>query len=88
MRREYYSASIGDFCGTRKEEIIGTLTANSEFPVEQTQAQAWIEQIVILQETLRDRHGKFILEVKGAPFGSPKMRIYPDTTVSGWHTRI
>ena len=52
MKREYYSSSIEKFYRTSTDEIIGILTRQSEFAVEQTQRIAWESQVKILKEIL------------------------------------
>jgi hypothetical protein len=52
MNRAYYFESISAFLDKAPTEILGILTANSRFPVETTQRDAWQEQIRILQTVL------------------------------------
>lgn len=52
MKRAYYSAPISEFIGHSSETILGILTACSEFPVEASQRDAWLEQIRVLKNTL------------------------------------
>jgi hypothetical protein len=52
--RAYYSDSITDFLRRSSEEIIGILTLASS-TVEQSQRDAWVEQISILRAALRGR---------------------------------
>jgi hypothetical protein len=47
MNRSYYSSSIESFLATSLNAMLGELTRVSEFSVDQTQALAWIEQIVL-----------------------------------------
>ena len=58
MQREYYSDSIANFRETSPNEILGILAKNNEFPLEQTQRDAWLEEINILR--------KVLLHVEGA----------------------
>lgn len=51
-QRAYFSASIQTLLESSVEEILGCLTLASEFPVEGTQRDAWVEQISILKENL------------------------------------
>src|SRR4051812_5400312 len=50
--RAYYSDAIADFLRRSTEDIIGTLTLASS-TVEQSQRDAWVEQIAILRSALR-----------------------------------
>ena len=50
--RAYYSASIDSFSRGTVEEILGKLTAASEFSVDTTQRDAWVGQIRLLQGLL------------------------------------
>ena len=52
MKREQYSDSIESFLKTKPEQIIGILSRHNEFSVEQTQLDAWEEEIDILQTIL------------------------------------
>ncbi|MCX5712767.1 MAG: DUF2075 domain-containing protein, partial [Candidatus Omnitrophica bacterium] len=62
MNRAYYSDSIANFCKTSSTEIIGLLTVNSSFSVEQTQRDAWLEEIRILQASLASLNGTIYFE--------------------------
>ena len=42
MKREYYSDSIANFQITTPNEILGILTKNNDFSLEQTQRDAWL----------------------------------------------
>jgi hypothetical protein len=53
MKRAYFSEAIGDFLNTPTESILGRLTNASEFPIERTQRDAWLEQINILKGALQ-----------------------------------
>lgn len=50
--RAFYSASIADFHQHTDDTIIAALTKASEFAIEPTQRDAWIEQIGIMRTTL------------------------------------
>jgi hypothetical protein len=52
MRRAYYSSSIADFLNARPNEIIGELTRAHSHNLDQTQLNAWLEQITILNRVL------------------------------------
>ncbi|MHC4496525.1 MAG: hypothetical protein ACYSYM_11965, partial [Planctomycetota bacterium] len=62
MRREYYSNSIENFLRTSYEEILGKITRQNEFSLEQTQRDAWIEEINILQKALSSFRGYIYFE--------------------------
>jgi len=52
MNRAYYTASIGEFLLQPTESILGHLVRGSSFAVEQTQRDAWLAQIDVLQSVL------------------------------------
>ena len=52
MKREYYSDSIANFLSSSPDEILGKLALGNEFALEQTQRNAWVEEINILREVL------------------------------------
>ncbi|MBW8016248.1 MAG: DUF2075 domain-containing protein [Planctomycetes bacterium] len=58
MQREYYSNSIANFLDTNPQEILGILADSNEFALEQTQRDAWKQQIVILQDVLLPYRGQ------------------------------
>jgi hypothetical protein len=63
MKRAYYSASIADFGNIDPDKILGELTRNSPFPtLDQTQLDAWLAEITILQENLTNREGHIYFE--------------------------
>ncbi len=62
MNRSYYSNSIKDFCKSTSEEIIGRLAMDNEFPLEQSQRDAWLEEINILREVLLSFNGTIYFE--------------------------
>jgi DUF2075 family protein len=62
MKRSYYFDSISNFCKTTPEEIIGKLAINNEFSLEQSQRDAWHEEIEILHETLVSFQGSIYFE--------------------------
>lgn len=62
MKREYYSNSIANFLNSSSEEILGHLALHNIFSLEQTQRQAWSQQIAILQKTLPDYQGAIYFE--------------------------
>lgn len=62
MRREYYSDTIVNFLRTTPNEILGELAKNNDFVLEQTQRDAWLEEINILQRTLQPYKGSLYFE--------------------------
>jgi hypothetical protein len=62
MKREYYSETIANFLKTRPNEILGELVKNNDFALEQTQRDAWLEEINILQKTLQPYKGSIYFE--------------------------
>lgn len=62
MKRSYYSSNISDFVLEPVESILGKLADNNDFPLEQTQRFAWIEEIRILKQLLGSRNGKIFFE--------------------------
>jgi len=62
MNPFYYSDSISSFLVSSINEICGALSQNSEFADEQTQKDAWSQEIVILKEVLKDYDGKIFFE--------------------------
>ena len=57
MKRYYYSNFIEQFIKAEPAEILGNLTINSEFSVEQNQRDAWLEEIAILKRFLTQYQG-------------------------------
>jgi len=76
MPREYYSDSISVFLNTTPTEILGQLTKNSDFAVEQAQTGAWLEQISILKEALKPHQGSIYFE-----YSIPRMGRRIDTVL-------
>ena len=62
MRREYYSDTIANFLKTTPTEILGELVKSNDFALEQTQRDAWLEEINILQKTLQPCKGSVYFE--------------------------
>src|SRR3990172_9332262 len=52
MNRAFYSNSIKNFIDSSSEEIFNKLALNNQFALEQTQKDAWLEEIHILKEVL------------------------------------
>ncbi len=62
MRREYYSDSIANFLNTSPLEILGVLVKSNDFALEQSQRDAWIEEVEILQKVLSSYKGSIYFE--------------------------
>ncbi len=62
MRRDYYSDTITKFLNTSPNEILGILTRNNDFQLEQTQREAWLAEIYILQQSLSRFTGSIYFE--------------------------
>jgi hypothetical protein len=62
MKREYYSDSLDNFLITKSEDIFSKLAANNEFALDQSQRDAWLEEIKILQSVLSCYHGSIYFE--------------------------
>ncbi|MHC1739477.1 MAG: DUF2075 domain-containing protein [Anaerolineaceae bacterium] len=62
MIREFYSNTIYKFTKSSPTEILGILVKNNDFPLEQTQRDAWLEEIDILQSCLLGLDGSIYLE--------------------------
>ena len=62
MKRSYYQSNLKEFLKQSEQEIIGILTQNSEFNVDQSQVGAWQEEIRILRNQLKDHSGHIFFE--------------------------
>jgi hypothetical protein len=62
MKREYYSDSIANFLTTSPDEILGQLVRGGDFPIEQTQRDAWLQQVKILRQILSNNDGQLYFE--------------------------
>jgi len=62
MIRAYYSNSIHNFITSSADQILATLVKNNEFPLEQSQKDAWVEEIKILKNSLKNKTGKIYFE--------------------------
>ena len=76
MKRDYYSDSIANFLSTSTNEILGALVRNSGFTIEQTQRDAWLEEVAILKVALRDTDGTIYFE-----YSIPRMGKRIDTVL-------
>lgn len=62
MNRSYYSDTLEKFISKSVEEILGILSDNNEFTLEQTQKESWKYQIIGLQKILSNLHGSIYFE--------------------------
>ena len=62
MKREFYSDSIVNFLKSSTEQIIGKLALANNFPLEQSQRNAWVEEISILRKVLVPHDGAIYFE--------------------------
>lgn len=62
MNRAYYSATIKDFISADSKHIIGEISSQNEFSLLQTQRDAWLEEISILQNHLSAYNGSIYFE--------------------------
>jgi hypothetical protein len=62
LPRYYFSATIAEFLTSSPNELIGKLTLAHEFALEQTQRDAWAEQIRLLQPILEGMTGHIYFE--------------------------
>lgn len=76
LSRAWYGAPILDFLNQSSDEIIGALVTNSDFSVEPTQRDAWLEQITVLKNELLGFEGDLFLE-----FNIPRMGKRIDAVV-------
>ena len=54
MARSYYSKGLQEFLKEDNNSILGELTNNHQFALEEQQRNAWREQIIILKEQLQE----------------------------------
>ena len=62
MRRAYYSSSINEFCKQDPEQILGQMAKEHPFDLTAFQRDAWVEQIQLLRNVLRNYNGKLYFE--------------------------
>jgi hypothetical protein len=62
MQRAFYSDTITNFLSQSQDEILGKLSTSNTFSLEQTQRNAWIEEIRILKTVLVNHSGKIYFE--------------------------
>ncbi len=76
MKRFYCSDTIASFLTTEPDAILGKLAKQHDFPLEQAQRVAWLEEIDILQAALRPYQGAIYFE-----YSIPRMGKRIDTVV-------
>ena len=54
MLRAYYSNNIKPFCGQTTDAILGAISRNNQFTLQQKQRNTWIYEIELLQNALSD----------------------------------
>jgi len=74
--RAWYGANIDKFLQTSLGEVVKTLVLNSDFPVLQTQRDAWFGSVDILRNSLDGIKGSILLE-----FNIPRMGKRIDAVV-------
>ncbi|MBA4419789.1 MAG: hypothetical protein C0391_01445 [Anaerolinea sp.] len=62
MKRDYYSNTIANFLEASPQAVLGELATANAFPLEQTQRDAWLEEITILQSLLIGQNGSIYFE--------------------------
>jgi hypothetical protein len=62
MKREFYSDSIANFLQSSPDEILGILARNNDFSLEQTQRDAWLEELILLKKVLSRFEGAIYFE--------------------------
>jgi hypothetical protein len=74
--RAWYSASITELVSANPDQVIGCLVTNSDFPLLPTQRDAWLCELMILQQSLEGMTGSVFLE-----FSIPRMGRRIDAVV-------
>lgn len=62
FRRWYASGDVASLLSRSEEALLGELTAASQFNVDLTQRQAWIEQLALLKDALSGISGRLYFE--------------------------
>jgi hypothetical protein len=62
MLRSFYSNSINRFLLEPEDQILGKMSIMNPFPLEQTQRDAWIEEVRILKKVLNNYNGSVYFE--------------------------
>ncbi|MEG1536400.1 MAG: DUF2075 domain-containing protein [Clostridia bacterium] len=71
MKRAYYSARVEDFLKQSSNYILGELARNNQFDLNDLQRNTWLQEIVIMKNTLSNfREGTIIFEYTIPRIGS------------------
>jgi hypothetical protein len=62
MQRSFYSDTITNFFGSSTDEILGSIATKNDFSLELTQKDAWLKEIIILKEVLKNYEGRIFFE--------------------------
>jgi len=62
LQRAYHSVSVSNFLQATNEQVLGALSARSEFSIETTQRDAWVEELTVLRKALDMMNGHLFLE--------------------------
>src|SRR5262245_23612177 len=62
LARAYYEASFRDFLAAGDEVVLGHLSRRSERGLDQSQRNAWIDELNILRPALATLEGRLLLE--------------------------
>ena len=68
--RAYYSEKIEQFLVALDDEVLGHMAGQTEYPIDLSQRDAWIEQFRIMREALKDVVGHLFLEFVVPRIGS------------------
>jgi hypothetical protein len=75
MKQAYYAATFASFLKDQAETVLGHLAAGHSHDLDPLQRNAWIEQIPLLQNKLRELHDGWI----ALEFAIPRMGKRVDT---------
>lgn len=76
MTRSYYSNTIESFISQDNMTVLGLLVANCHYTIEDKQNYAWLEEIKLLKESLKEIKGHIFLE-----FSIPRMGKRADCVI-------
>lgn len=76
VRRSWYSGSLSDFQKASDDHVLSELVRGSEFPIQQTQRDAWLYELPLLRNALVGHEGRIYLE-----FTIPRMGHRVDTII-------
>ena len=83
LERAYYHSSLSTFLSTSDEEIVGRLSLRSELALEQSQRNAWLEELRILRNAVQGLDGHILLEYSIPRMGrrADAVLLFPRTVV-------